>query len=135
MTGLPVLVSGGSGRSPTPEAVVMRAALEQEFGVPVRWVEDRSRTTRENAERTAAILLPLGIRDVVLVAHGIDMPRARAEFAAAGLRTFPAPTGLPPDEPDDVTDFLPSLTGLTGSYYALYEGLGELVRRIGPTER
>jgi uncharacterized SAM-binding protein YcdF (DUF218 family) len=38
-TGLPVLVSGGAPSGGIAEAEVMRAALAEEFGVPVRWVE------------------------------------------------------------------------------------------------
>ncbi len=54
-TGLPVLVTGGSvlGNT-TPEAVLMKEALESEYGVAVRWVEDRSRNTQENAAYSAA---------------------------------------------------------------------------------
>ena len=42
--GLPVLVSGGSTYGGKPEAELMLDALLREFGVPVRWAEDRSRT-------------------------------------------------------------------------------------------
>jgi uncharacterized SAM-binding protein YcdF (DUF218 family) len=130
-TSLPVLVTGGVGISGgATEASLMRAALENEFGVPVRWIEDRSRTTHENAQMSAAILKADGIDRVVLVGHSFDMPRARAEFAAAGIATIPAPTGIAPKTSDTLLDFVPSLAGLTDSYYALYELAGEAVRRI-----
>src|SRR5262252_333119 len=45
LTGLPVLVSGGSVHGGVPEATPMREALESEFGIRVRWAEERSRTT------------------------------------------------------------------------------------------
>ena len=93
-TKLPVLASGGSVYGGSAEAVLMKRALEEEFGVPVRWIETRSRDTRTNAAESAAILLPLGIRRVVLVAHSLDMPRAGAEFTSAGLQVTPAPTVL-----------------------------------------
>ena len=54
LTGLPVLVSGGSVLGGEPEAKLMAASLEHEFGVPVRWIEARSRTTHENAVLSAA---------------------------------------------------------------------------------
>src|SRR5215471_14281474 len=56
LTGLPVLVSGGSVLGEEPEARPMREALEHEFDVPVRWAEERSRTTHENALYSAAML-------------------------------------------------------------------------------
>ena len=123
LTGLPVMVVGGRAEpARETEAKVMRDALQDEFGVAVRWVEDQSRNTHENALMTAAILRPAGVRRVVLVAHGFDMPRATAEFATAGLETIPAPTGLlPPLQPSVLLDYFPSVDGLQWSYYALYE--------------
>jgi len=125
-TGLPVLVTGGRLRSVRTEADVMREALEREFGVPVRWAEDRSRNTHENAQFTAARLEQEGVKRVVLVAHGFDLRRARAEFAAAGLEVVPAPTFLASRQPLEPTDLIPNVGALQASYYALYELLGNL---------
>jgi uncharacterized SAM-binding protein YcdF (DUF218 family) len=108
----------------------MRDALEGEFGVPVRWAEPRSRNTHENAVRSADILRREGIARVVLVAHGFDMPRARAEFAAQGIDIVAAPTGIATEDFDRVLDWLPSMGALQGSYYALYELLGLAVFRV-----
>ena len=130
LTGLPVLVSGGSVHGGKPEAALMRQALEREFGVPVRWNEERSRTTHENALDSAVILRDAGIARVVLVAHSFDMPRARAEFASAGIETFPAATGIPSAKPLRWSDYLPSMAGLHESYFAVYELLANFVRRI-----
>ena len=131
-TGLPVMVVGGRpAPKREPEAKIMRAALEDEFGVPVRWSEDQSSNTHENALMAAAILRPAGVNRVILVAHGFDMPRATAEFAAAGLATIPAPTGLlDPSPPGTLVDFIPSVEGLQWSYYALYELYAEAARRV-----
>jgi len=130
-TGLPVLVTGGfTGGATRAEADVMRETLEREFGVPVRWTEDRSRNTRENAQFSVARLEKEGVRRVVLVGHGFDMRRARAEFAAAGLEVVPAPTFVPADGTFDLADLVPSVHGLQASYYALYELLANLVRGI-----
>jgi uncharacterized SAM-binding protein YcdF (DUF218 family) len=108
----------------------MRETLEREFGVPVRWTEDRSRNTHENAQFSAARLERDGVKRVVLVAHGIDMRRARAEFTAAGLEVVPAPTYVPVDGPFELTDLVPNAGALQASYYALYELLANLVRRF-----
>jgi len=128
-TGLPVLVSGGTVYGDTAtEASLMRAALEQELNVPVRWAEDRSRNTHENARFSAAMLRRDGVRRVVLVTHGFHMRRARAEFVAAGLEVVPAPTLIPRFMIASPFDFLPSVGALQGSYYALHELLANAVR-------
>ena len=127
LTGLPVLVSGGSVLGAGPEAKLMQTALENEFGVPVRWVEARSRTTHENAVFSAAMLRKEGISRVVLVAHDFDMRRATAEFAAQGFEVIGAPTGKGVGTPYVVLDFVPAIGGLQGSYYATYEILANLV--------
>lgn len=130
LTGLPVLVSGGSVFGGEPEATLMRSALEREFDVPVRWLETQSRNTHENAVRSAEILSAANISRIVLVAHSFDMPRARAEFAAQGIDTIPAPTGIPSGRIDSALDLLPSMAALQGSYFALYEILANAVRWI-----
>jgi len=127
-TGLPVLVTGGAPPGYAAEAELMREALEQEYGVKVRWVEDRSYNTHQNAVRSAALLKGDGVKRVVLVAHGFDMRRARAEFAAAGLDVVPAPTFVPVASELYPGDFIPNLAALQSSYYALYELLAYLAR-------
>lgn len=131
-TKLPVLVSGGAVYGGTAEALLMKRALEEEFGVEVRWVETRSRNTRSNALESAAILSPLGIKRVLLVAHSFDMPRATAEFASAGLQVTPAPTAVAVDRVsvDHPVELLPGMSALHSSYYALYELLAGVARRI-----
>ena len=132
LTGLPVLVTGGSVLDSRPEGDLMRESLEREFGVPVRWVEARSRNTRENALLSAKILRAEGIARVVLVAHGFDMRRAVAEFAATGIEVIPAPTGISTGGYLKLTDFLPTIGGLQGSYYATYEILADFLRSVAP---
>jgi len=131
-TGLPVLVSGGSVIGGQPEAKLMAAALEREFGVPVQWIEAKSRTTHENAVLSAATLKREGIDRVVLVTHAFDTRRAVAEFEAQGMSVVTAATGgrsFSTGEDDrEIFEFLPSIAGLTRSYYACYELLGNLVR-------
>jgi uncharacterized SAM-binding protein YcdF (DUF218 family) len=131
-TKLPVLVTGGAVHGGTPEAVLMKRALEEEYRVAVTWTEALSRNTETNAQQSAALLLPAGIRRVLLVGHGFDMRRATAEFASAGLRAIPAPTAIAADSFgfDHPIELLPSMSALQASYYALYELLAEAVRRL-----
>jgi uncharacterized SAM-binding protein YcdF (DUF218 family) len=131
-TGLPVLVSGGTMPDvQAAEAAIMRDVLEREYGVPVRWAEDRSHNTHENAQYSASLLRKEGVTTVVLVAHAMDMPRARGEFRAAGMETIAAPTGLAAAGPMRLMDFVPSAAALQASHDALYEILANAVRVVG----
>lgn len=132
---LPVLVTGGALEPlETPVAQAMRAALEDDLAVPVRWVEDKSRNTLENAIFSARMLRAEGIGRIILVTHASHMPRALDVFTATGLEVVAAPTAFAPPRQQGVTAFLPHLTGLQNSYYAIYEMLGSLAyRRIDRT--
>lgn len=133
-TQLPVLLSGGPVFSGAPEAVLMRDAMEQEFGLAARWIESDSRTTHENAQRSATLLRAEGINKIVLVTHGFHMRRARAEFIAAGFEVIPAPTRIHNPEMEKsplIFWLLPDVGALRDSYYALHEWLGILARRVG----
>ncbi|MBF0621876.1 MAG: YdcF family protein [Magnetococcales bacterium] len=101
-SGLPILVTGGCphGHEPPSEAILMQRALQNEFQVPVRWLEKNSRNTFENARFTAKIFQenPLDNGEVVthilLVTHAMHMPRAVEAFEQAGLTVTAAPTLL-----------------------------------------
>lgn len=94
-TGLPVLVTGGLhfGQPPS-EARIMANTLQQDFSVSARWLEERSRTTWENARFSAEILQAQGIKSVVLVTDAWHMRRSRWSFEQAGLQVIPAPQGF-----------------------------------------
>jgi uncharacterized SAM-binding protein YcdF (DUF218 family) len=130
-TGLPLLVSGGNGgsdhdtdrRAPS-EADGMAAALRDDFGVPVRWLEGRSHDTAENAAFSAAMLRTDGIRRILLVTDAMHMPRARAVCERAGLDVVAAPTMFFADQPLSVHAWVPSAEGMRRSWYASYELIG-----------
>ena len=130
-TNLPVLVSGGVVYRGSAEAVLMKQSLEEEFNVKVRWAEARSRNTHENAVKSAEILLAEGVQRVILVGHSFDIPRAMAELTAAGLEVISAPTYIPHSTFESPLEILPSIGSLQSSYYAIYELLAELARKIG----
>ena len=129
-TQLPVLVSGGATYDGRSEADLMKRCLEDEFGVTVRWAEPESRNTHENAVLSAAILARAGIGKIVLVAHSFDMRRAKAEFSDAGLQVIPAATGIPSTEPNHWIDWVPTVSALQLSYWAIYELLANTVRSV-----
>lgn len=129
--GLPILVSGGAPEGGPAEADLMRVALVEEFGMPVRWVERQSRDTRENARLSARELSGAGVRHVLLVTHAAHMARAQAEFEAAGLQVTPAPTAWLGGGTQEGT-LLGQLPGASAAYagwYAAHEWLGRLAYR------
>lgn len=126
-TKLPVLVSGGNGLvddTAWSKADAMATALREDFGIPVKWIEGKSRNTAENARFSAAMLRPDAVRRVLLVTDAMHMARSRTAFQRAGLDVVAAPTlffSYPPLTPGA---FLPSAEGLRQSWYAIYELLG-----------
>jgi uncharacterized SAM-binding protein YcdF (DUF218 family) len=125
---LPLLASGGIPRHGLPSlAAMMARAAKAEFGVAVRWQEDKSADTRENASFSATLLKADGVRTVLLVTSAWHLPRAVACFEAEGLRVVPAPTGFRAPPGDRVTDWLPHWHGLRDSGLALHEWVGRLV--------
>lgn len=132
-TRLPVLVTGGngsSGRHPAladrayAKADAMAAALREDFGVPVKWVEPRSRDTGENAAFSAALLRADGVQRILLVTDAMHMPRSCAAFARAGLDVVPAPTMFFGEQSRGLGAWVPSPEGMRRSRYALYELIG-----------
>lgn len=129
-TGLPVLVTG-AGPGTRSVAQSMRRALTEDFGVPVRWVEEWARTTHENATRSAAMLRAEGIETIYLVTHAAHLPRARQSFARAGLAVVPAPTVFTASGSESVLRrLIPRTTTLVRSHYALHELVGRLWYRF-----
>jgi uncharacterized SAM-binding protein YcdF (DUF218 family) len=133
LTGRPILASGGSPRGgDSSEAAQMRAALQQDFQVPVAWVEEASRTTRENAHRSAAILDANGITRIALVTHAWHMQRASREFELAGLEVVPAATAYTTRRAIDLHTFLPAAGALQRSGWFFHEVIGMLWYRLLP---
>jgi uncharacterized SAM-binding protein YcdF (DUF218 family) len=125
-TGLPILVTGGRpDGGGSSEAEAMRAALQRDFGVPVRWVEGNSDDTRQNAQFSVELLKRDGISSALLVTHAWHMPRAVRSFAAAGITVVPAPTAFH-REPLTPLDFVPRPEGLERSRHAMHEWIGKV---------
>ena len=84
--GAPIVVATGgiTNDATRAEADVMADAL-REHGVPEVLVENQSKTTADNARRTAALLQQLGVRSVWLVTQPFHGRRAARLFRAAGL--------------------------------------------------
>lgn len=126
-TKIPILVSGGNiyGENKT-EAELMRDVLVKELGVDVQWIENKSRNTIENAERSAEILKANDINHAILITHAIHMLRAEYAFSKYGIQIMPAPTYYysSRDHKPTYFDFLPSIKAFYASNTALYEIIG-----------
>jgi uncharacterized SAM-binding protein YcdF (DUF218 family) len=132
-TGLPVAFSGGVGWAQpdaTAEARIAARIAATEFGRPLKWTEDESRDTRENASYSIALLKRSGIRHIVLVTHGVHMPRALRAFedAARGeMRIEAAPMGLAQHVDRPLLRWLPSASGTIDVRAILRELVGRAV--------
>ena len=124
-TGLPVLVAGGKpygGRRSEGEA--MARVLQEDFQIPVRWIESESRTTAENAMRAIAILQPEKRTRVIVVTSAVHMPRSKLAFRKAGFDVVPAPTAYASRAEFRLVDWLPGSNGLSATRAALWELVG-----------
>jgi uncharacterized SAM-binding protein YcdF (DUF218 family) len=127
-SGLPILTSGGLhyGTPPT-EAKLMADSLHDDFGVAVRWQEGQSRTTWENATFSAEVLLPEGIKRVVVVTQAWHMPRAVWSFQKAGFEVVPAPVGfLSVYNAEPLGGWMPELKAIWRSGQLLNEAAGQI---------
>lgn len=120
-----LIVSGGNtGRRdpPRPEAEALRRAALQ-LGVPQSRivVDDRSRTTREQAVTLKRMLGERGIARFVLVTSATHLPRALAAFQAVGLAPVPSASRLRSDVDASRWNLAPDREWLTISDSALYE--------------
>jgi uncharacterized SAM-binding protein YcdF (DUF218 family) len=130
-TGKPILVTGGKPRGNLlSEAQQMSAALEQDFRVPVRWTDDASDNTLENAQHSYRILQQDGIRKIYLVTHAWHMPRAAAVFRHAGFEVVEAPTAFTTRYRTDLLTFLPRAESLRDSKIFVHEIIGLLWYRV-----
>ncbi|MFP5427031.1 MAG: YdcF family protein [Gammaproteobacteria bacterium] len=131
-SGLPVLISGGLHYgTPPSEAQLMADRLRDDFGVQVKWKEEGSRTTWENAQMSAQVLQPLGIRRVVVVTQAWHMQRSRWSFERAGFEVVAAPVGfLGQDHARPFAGLLPDSRAVWQSGQLLNEAVGLVGYRL-----
>lgn len=130
-SGLPLGYAGGIGWADDggpSEAEAAQLTIRELGATPMRWLETRSRDTRENAEGIVPMLQAAGVRRIVLVTHSWHMPRALRWFASvaapAGIDLLPAPMGFTPPADRPWRDWLPRADALLHSQRVLHEVLG-----------
>jgi len=124
------------GGRPLPEkrseAELMRNVLENEFQVPVKWMETESHTTWQNAQFTDEILAAAGIQSAWLVTQAWHMPRSLYSFQNRQVQYLPASVSYSGaiQWTDYHMKFVPQATALVRSSIALHEWLGLLWYRL-----
>lgn len=129
-TGKPLLVSGGNPQGGGAEAPLMKQVLQQEYYVPVRWVEDSSDNTLENARHSYQMLAKEGMTRVYLITHAWHMPRAVQVFERVGFTVVPAATAYTTRYRTDLLTFIPNAGALHDSYLYMHEVIGILWYRL-----
>jgi uncharacterized SAM-binding protein YcdF (DUF218 family) len=126
-TNLPLYVSGGSTRKESKgEADLMRQVLQKEFNVEVNVVENKSKTTFENAKLTSELLKQNGHQKILLVSDSYHLPRAVEAFQSFGVEVIAAPTVFTEKYRfhNIFMEILPSSMAFEHSYEAFHEIFG-----------
>jgi uncharacterized SAM-binding protein YcdF (DUF218 family) len=122
---LPLAVSG----APT-ESAAMAQTLTRNLEVTPRWIEGNSRDTFENAQLSAKLLFPAGVKKIILVTSSAHEWRAVREFEGAGFQVLPAPAGVLATREAGIFRYWPSIAALERSSASIYELIGEPMRRL-----
>lgn len=130
-TGLPILVTGGApDGGEESEAAVMARVLRKELHVPVKWLEEASINSAQNASFSTGILRQAGIERILLVTDALHMVRAQRVFAQQGLQVDAAPTTFHSHAANEPQDYIPGARGFSLSHYAVHEWVGLLWYRL-----
>lgn len=124
ISGLPVMFSG-------IESPALARTFREDYRLNAGRIEDRSRTTEENATMTAKALKGSGIQRIVLVTSAWHMERARMSFEGQGFTVLPAATGFPRVFSDKVGPGLfPRADLFVVNMFGLSELLGQVLYRF-----
>jgi uncharacterized SAM-binding protein YcdF (DUF218 family) len=123
---LPVIVCGAKFSREGSEGSVsdLMATLLRGWNVPEHMLrtDDRSRSTFEQAVRTAEMLRESGSKKILLVTEAYHMLRAAACFRRAGLEVTPAPCGFRAASFEfKLSNFLPNHDAIRLNEEALHE--------------
>jgi uncharacterized SAM-binding protein YcdF (DUF218 family) len=102
----------------------MALVLKNEYGLSVKWIEDQSHTTQENAVYSAKLLKAEGVDHIYLVTQFWHMPRAQKIFEKQGFKVFPIAQGYQASQRYTPLDFYPSAQGINLTRQIWHESLG-----------
>ncbi|MBN8503433.1 MAG: YdcF family protein [Burkholderiales bacterium] len=130
---LPLAFSGGlpavgDADRPTESSVVARV-LGELGAPPALWFEGRASNTQENARFSAELLRRHGTKKVILVTHGLHMPRALHHFRSQvpDVEILPAPLHRDPEPGWILAQWLPSSAAAAQGSYLVYEWVARTV--------
>ena len=131
-TALPILVTGASPNG-NSEAQIMKQELFSFFGVQTKWLEEYALNTKQNAEFTAQILQPQGIKKIILVTNQWHMQRAKMLFEKQGFNVLPASIGngiTPQSYELNYMHFIPQAGAMSANVQLLKEWIGYLKEKL-----
>lgn len=123
---LPLLITGSSPNG-TSEAKVMAQELQMFYQIPTTWLEEKAKTTKENAIYSREILEKSGIKRIVLVTNQWHMQRAKMLFEQQGFEVLPASVGAgatPEAYGMNLMHFIPQAGAMNTNAMAIKEWLG-----------
>lgn len=125
-TGLPILATGSSPNG-TSEAKIIADEFKMFFNIDTKWLENKAKTTKENAIFSREILEKENINKIVLVTNQWHMKRAEMLFKQQGFDVLPASVGSG-DTPDhyklNFMHFVPQAGAMNSNMLALKEWIG-----------
>lgn len=127
-TQLPILITG-SAPNGVSEASVMAQELQMFYRVPTQWLEEKAKTTKENALYTKVILSKQQIHKIILVTNQWHMQRAKMLFEQQGFEVLPASVGAgatPETYGINLMYFIPQAGAMNSNMLALKEWIGYL---------
>lgn len=129
-TKLPILISGGQVYADTANEGQITKRKLLSFGVPEQSIilENQSRSTKENAEKSKALLEQLQWKRPLLVTSAYHLPRAVHHFTGQGISVIPYPTAymVSPTPVFSIIKLVPSASALDKLSLALKEYAGLL---------
>jgi uncharacterized SAM-binding protein YcdF (DUF218 family) len=128
---VPILLSGGSPEGAkgagNESQIAKRALLAMQVPDAMIIMDDKSRTTQENAKNSAVLIEKNGFKQPILVTSATHMARSVELFKKEGVHVLALPTfyRAPQKLEHDIFDYIPSVGGVSLVRNGLKEILGK----------
>jgi uncharacterized SAM-binding protein YcdF (DUF218 family) len=131
MLKIPILLSGGSPDgvkgAGNESQIAKRDLLAMQVPEAMIIMDDKSRTTQENAINSAVLIQKNGFKQPILVTSTTHMARSVELFKKEGVEVLALPTlyKAPQKIEHDIFDYIPSVSGVSLVHNGLKEILGK----------